>query len=39
MKQKIDVLGVVLFLIALAAFLAAAKGHGGAAPTGFFSGG
>lgn len=37
MKKNINVVGVVLFLIALASFIAAAKGHG--STYGFFSGG
>ena len=38
MRKNINVVGVVLFLIALASFVAAAKGHG-AGTYGFFSGG
>jgi hypothetical protein len=39
MKKNINVVSVVLFLIALASLVAAAKGHGGASTYGFFSGG
>ena len=37
--KNVNVVGVVLFLIALASFVAAVKGHGGASSFGFFSGG
>ncbi len=39
MKNRIDVLGVVLLLVALALFVAAAKTGHGASTYGFFSGG
>jgi hypothetical protein len=38
-KKDIDMVTVVMFLIAVASFLAAAKGHGGQTGYGFFSGG
>ena len=38
MKRHIDVVAIMLFLIALASFVAAAKG-GGHSTFGFFSGG
>ena len=38
MKKRIDMVTLVLFLVALASFVAAAKGHHGGG-YGFFSGG